>query len=135
MKLYVKLLLLLGVHLTVNDLDRSHRVAPRSEKSTSDSGSGGTNQKNKKPRAIIAKFCSYRVRSSVLRARRKLKGTGMGIDEALTPTNQELLWTAKKHSKVNGAWSSDGRIVVLITTTNGKSIRKTIHCKQDLEKL
>lgn len=124
----------LGVNLTAVDIDRSHRVAPRGG-IANDAGSADANPKNKRPRAIIAKFCSYRVRSAVLRARRKLKGTGMAIDEALTSTNQDLLWAAKKHHRVNEAWSFDGRIIVLLPATNGKTVKRTIHSKRDLDKL
>ena len=120
----------LGVRVTVDDLDRTHRIAARSG-ATSDSSTS----KTKKPRVIIAKFCSYRVRSAVLRARRNLKGTGMGIDEALTATNQELLWAAKKHPKVKEAWSSDGRVTILLPATNGRTIKKTIRFKDELDKL
>ena len=83
----------LGVSITRTDLDRSHRVASRRNSGPDEGG----NPKNRKPRAIIAKFCTYRVRNAILRARWKLKGTGIRVDEALTSTNQELLWAAKKN--------------------------------------
>lgn len=122
----------LGVPVTIADIDRSHRVASRNVGATD---SQTSNDRAKKPRTIIAKFCSYRVRTAVLRARRKLKGSGIGIDEALTSTNQELLQTAKKHAKVKEAWSSDGRIVVLLPASQGKTMKRTIHSKNDLANL
>ena len=124
----------LGIPLTIADLDRTHRVASR-KNGTTDSQAQGANSKSRKPRAIIAKFFSYRLRSAVIRARRKLKGTGIGVDEALTSTNHELLWAAKKHEKVKEAWSSDGRIIALLPATGGKSIKRTIRSKTDLENI
>ena len=56
-----------GVPMVTTDLDRSHRVAPRSN-NASDSRAEGGNSRNNKPRAIIAKFCSYRIRNAVLYA-------------------------------------------------------------------
>ena len=124
----------LGIPLIIADLDRTHRVASR-KNGTTDSQAQGANSKSRKPRAIIAKFFSYRLRSAVIRARRKLKGTGIGVDEALTSTNHELLWAAKKHEKVKEAWSSDGRIIALLPATGGKSIKRTIRSKTDLENI
>lgn len=125
----------LGISLTANDIDRSHRIAAPKR----DDGDGGQEAsragKNSRPRAIIVKFTTYRKRSEILRARRRLKGTGVAIDEALTKTNQDLLWTAKRHEKVLEAWSSDGRIVVLLQATRGKTMKKVIHNKDELNRL
>ena len=124
----------LDIILTEEDLDRSHRVANRVGQNSS-SNAEGANSKKKKPRAIIVKFCSYRKRSAILRARRLLKGTGMAIDEALTASNQDLLWTAKRHEKVKEAWTSDGHVTVLLASTSGKDIKRVIRNKDELKLL
>ena len=127
----------LEVKLSPEDLDRSHRVAARASHNGTVSATdveGGNNRK-KKPRAIIVKFCSYRKRSEVLRARRKLKGSKIAIDEALTAFNQDLLWKAKRHDKVKEAWSSDGHVTVLIAGTNGKDVKKVIRKVDELTHL
>ena len=55
----------IGVQLVLQKIDKSHRVG----------------SKGKKPRAIIAKFVSYRRRSEVFTNKRQLKGTGVTIRE------------------------------------------------------
>ena len=124
----------LGVPLSTEDLDRSHRVAARlpQEGGAHTTDAEGASSRKKKPRAIIVKFCSYRKRSAVMHARRRLKGSGMGIDEALTAHNQDLLWKAKRHEKVKDAWTLDGRVTVLLAGTNGKSVKKVIRNKDEL---
>ena len=113
---------------------RSHRVAARlpQEGGARTTDAEGASSRKKKPRAIIVKFCSYRKRSAVMHARRRLKGSGMGIDEALTAHNQDLLWKAKRHEKVKDAWTLDGRVTVLLAGTNGKNVKKVIRNKDEL---
>ena len=125
----------LEVPLAKTDIDRSHRIAsPRH--SLEERVTDGTNKpSNSRPKPIIVKFTSYRVRSSVIRARRKLKGTGMGIDEALTATNQSLLSAAKKHEKVRDAWTADGRVIILLAATGNKTVKRLIRSGEELKRL
>ena len=124
----------LGVSLTPSDIDRSHRVAaPKRDEGEREASRAG--KKTTRPRAIIVKLATYRKRSEILKLRRKLKGTGVAIEEALTKTNQDLLWAAKRHEKVLEAWPSDGRIVILVQATRGKTMKKVIHTKQELNRL
>lgn len=122
----------LGVNLNLADIDRSHRVGtPRHDKRPGD--------KTKPPRPIIVKFSTYRARHLVIRNRKRLKGKHIGIDEDLTAANRMLLQKAKDEVKLNtnaiAAWSTDGRITVLVKATNGGSVRKRIHSVTDLKKI
>ena len=93
----------LEVTLSAADIDRSHRI--------------GRNLQDK-TRAVIVKFTNYRARSSVIKARRKLKGSGTAICEDLTKSNLKLLKATADHKDVKSAWSLDGKIFA-ITTKNG----------------
>ena len=151
----------LGINLRLDDIDRSHRVgailrtgpasgasqpAPDSasssqaSKSTSTSTSWATvateaKRKNARHRPIIVKFSTYRARQSVMAVRRLLKDTGISIAEDLTSSNYEILKEARLSTKVSAAWSQDGRILVALPTTNGKSIRKVISTVDEARKL
>ncbi|XP_071507433.1 uncharacterized protein [Diadema antillarum] len=121
----------LNVKLKPEDIDRSHRIGPpRPVK---------RGEKTKPPRPIIVKFATYRVRHLVIRNRKRLKGKHIGIEEDLTATNRNLLQKAnelvKTNSNVIAAWSTDGRILVLLKATNGGTVKKRIHSITDLQKL
>ena len=92
-----------GVEVQDQDIDRSHRLgAP----------------KPGRPRPIIVKFTRYNKRSELIKSRRKLKGTSIGIQEQLTPFNQYLLGKAQELVKrcdiATAAWSWDGTVTVLV---------------------
>ena len=84
---------------------------------------------------IIAKFCTYRKRSEIIRARKKLKSSGITIQEDLTPQNAELYTKTYKHSKVRAAWTHDGKIIASIQASGGKMITKMINSDKDLRSL
>lgn len=94
----------LGVELSINEIDRSHRVGGRIAHKT---------------RAIIVKFTSYRSRNKVYRARAGAKTKpnycGVYINEDLTKQRNSLLYESRKLAKakrVLGAWSSDGTVLI-----------------------
>ncbi|XP_071497095.1 uncharacterized protein [Diadema antillarum] len=121
----------LNVKLKPEDIDRSHRICPpRPVK---------RGEKTKPPRPIIVKFATYRVRHLVIRNRKRLKGKHIGIEEDLTATNRNLLQKAnelvKTNSNVIAAWSTDGRILVLLKATNRGTVKKRIHSVTDLQRL
>lgn len=95
----------LGVDITVNDIDRSHRI-----------GKPDTNKKPKtrnnkeKTRPIIVKFVSYRERSNVFYNKRKLKGEPISISESLTPTRYKLYQKCMTTFGKGNVWTIDGRI-------------------------
>ena len=121
----------LNVKLRPEDIDRSHRIgAPRI---------ATRGEKAKPRRPIIVKFSTYRARHLVIKNRKLLKGKRMGIDEDLTAVNRNLLQKANEEVKQNNnlmaAWSTYGRITVLVKATNNKSVRKRISSISDLETL
>ena len=90
--------------VSIDDIERSHRVGkPRSFG---------------RPRDMIVKFVSYRVRRRVYGARTKTKDKGyrgVYINEDLTKPRSRLLLKARKMVKLGqlaSAWSSDGTILV-----------------------
>jgi uncharacterized protein YoxC len=109
--------------LTEEDLDRSHRIG---------------RARAGKPRSIVVKFARYNVRNKFITNRRELKGSGMSVQELLTPYTQHLLKRAKdlieQADHVKDAWTWDGKIVVLVKT-NGKSRKITINDQHDLNKI
>ena len=95
----------LGVTLDDRDFDRSHRV-----------GKSGTH-----PRSILVKFTNYTARNIVIKQRRKLKGSGITIQEDLTKKNQNLLKKTAQQTGVVSTWSRDGRVFAgVLTSTPGK---------------
>lgn len=86
-------------------------------------------------RPIIIKFATYRARDTVIKARRRLKNSGITIVEDLTKTNYAILQKARSSSKVTSAWSHDGRIIVALPTANGVGIKKAITSMEEANKL
>jgi len=123
----LKMCTALSVPIKISDIDRSHRVGakPRQTDVTSEGSEGsegpegpeGQSQKPK-PRAIIVKFATYRARQKFYKARVNLKTNGYDkvfVYEDLTKRRSHLLFLARnlqKLEKLNGAWSSDGNILV-----------------------
>ena len=89
--------------VTLEDIDRSHRVGPI---------------KDGRKRDIIVKFTSYRARRKLYTARTKTRECGyMGvfINEDLIKSRNKILLKARKMVKagnLKSAWSSDGTILV-----------------------
>ncbi|XP_071481261.1 receptor-type tyrosine-protein phosphatase kappa-like [Diadema antillarum] len=123
----------LGVSLDpVKDIDRSHRTGGTHE---SASQSSRSSSQKARPRPIIVKLNSYRKRKEIITNRRKLKGSGIVIAEDLTKRNQRLLSLARASKNITAAWSSDGRIIALISASGGKTATKLITCEEDIKKL
>ena len=128
----------LKVPLSKADIDRSHRTgypASESVQQTSGNNTSSHHPPKKRPRPIVVKFVSYRQRQSVISQRRKLKGSGIVIQEQLTKSNQRLLKDTLKSKKVVTAWSSDGRIIASVKATNGRTVNRAIRNVADLESL
>ena len=98
-----------GADISINEIDRSHRVGPRRNKD-------GTSAS--KPRDIIVKFISYRSRQKLFRKRGAAKSCGYAgkfINEDLTKTRSLILYKCrelKRQGRVQDAWSMDGKILV-----------------------
>ena len=85
--------------LTMNHIDRVHRLGKRGEK----------------PRQIIVKFAMYHQRRRVMAKRASMKGSNIFINEDLTKKRNQLLYVArqeKKQGSIKDCWSYDGRILV-----------------------
>ena len=109
----------IGAEVTLDDIERSHRVGPIREGQRRD---------------IIVKFSSYRNRRKVYGARTKTKECGyMGvfINEDLTKPRNKILLKARKMVKekhLSSAWSSDGTILV----RDKEDTKHRIMCESDL---
>ena len=68
-----------------------------------------------------------------MKAKKTLKGSGISIQEDLTLTTLKLLIKTSQHTKVNAAWTSDGRIIASVKTTDeNTSLKKQIFRESDL---
>ena len=90
--------------LESRDLDRVHRVGPRSEPKSSN-------------RKLLVKFANYQARDRVYRARRLLrqKDRSIFIYEDLTKQRATLCWKArcaKREKKIQDTWTFDGNVYV-----------------------
>lgn len=103
----------LEIQVKEYDIDIAHRLGPF---------------KSDANRPNICKFLSRTLRTEVIRARRKLKGTRIIIKDDLTLKNQKLLQEAAAVGNVQSAWSDNGRIIVLLET--GKKV--VVDLKMDL---
>ena len=66
--------------------------------------------------------------------RRKLKGSGISIQEDLTRATVSLLKKTSNHENVSSAWTADGKVIAAVKTTNGKTLKKKIFRESDLLK-
>ena len=98
----------IDVELSLQDIDRSHRLG-RPEP-------GDINKR--KPRDIIVKFTTYRMRAKFYKARVLTKSRGrrgVFVNEHLTKSRGRLLYQARRRVKsqqLKSVWSSDGVILV-----------------------
>ena len=102
-----------NVDLSLNDIDRSHRV--RSRKATDAHAPT-------RPSDIIVKFVSYRFRAAFLQCKSKLKNSskykGVYINEDLTRSRTEILRAARdlvRRRLIHSAWTYDGRIFIKVS--------------------
>jgi hypothetical protein len=116
--------LLMSPPVTVQELDRLHRVGPLSENSSD------------RAQPILLKFSTYRTRHRIYSRRKALytedeNSPKLFLNEDLTKRRAQLLAKAralKKKKTIAGAWSADGRL--FIKTNDGKVL--PLHCEQDL---
>ena len=106
----------LKVPLTDTDIDRSHRV--------------GKPKAGVKSRPIIVKFTRYNKKAEVMKARRKLKGSNIVIQEQLTPFKQLLSEKARKLVKMSqiakASWTWDGKVFVLVQPSENAPEKKVV---------
>ena len=104
----LKLAEAIHVDLSLNDIDRSHRLGkPDSQHNV-----------NQKPRDIVVKFATYRSRAKFYKARVLTKDRGykgVYINEHLTRRRNNLFYQARrlvKSKHLQSAWSFDGALFV-----------------------
>lgn len=106
----------LSVPLDDTDIDRSHRV--------------GKPKAGVRARPIIVKFTRYNRKAEIMKARRKLKGSNIGIQEQLTPFKQLLSEKARKLVKMSeiakASWTWDGKVFVLVKPSDNAPEKKVI---------
>lgn len=93
----------LGVDISPDRLDRSHRVGEGKKRRSEDGA--------ERHRPIIVRFTSYRDRRIVFMAKRKLKATGITIREDLTSARVDLLKKATEKFGRGKAWTLDGKVM------------------------
>jgi len=104
----------LGVDLSLDEIDRSHRVGKIPPIDPAIDPEDAPPPK----RAIIVKFVSYRSRNKFFKVRTLAKDRGykkVFVNEDLTRYRNNLLYQARmlaKDDKLLGAWSSDGTILI-----------------------
>ena len=104
----------MGIDLTSQDFEACHRV--------------GGEGRGRGKRAIIAKFSNRKTAERVLRSRKSLKSTGIGISEDLTQMNYRLLTLAKDVRGLADCWTRQGSLFV--KTEKGEV--KKITCEREL---
>lgn len=87
----------MGVNVDLREIDRTHRVGPRT---------------TAKVRPIIVKFTSFRARQEVFTNKRKLKGTNITIREDLSAYRLSILKVAIQRFGLKNVWSSQGDIII-----------------------
>jgi vacuolar-type H+-ATPase subunit I/STV1 len=104
----------LRINVKATDIDISHRLGFRKEDAD-------------KPRSIIVKFVRRDQRLAILRARRKLRGSGVSIQPDLTrPRARVLNQAAEKFKDQASVWSDfNGRIWRSATKEELKKNKKT----------
>lgn len=126
-KLVMELASAIGSGLSLDEVDRCHRLGkpPPKEVSFSDIVSGITVAENSgaksvrtKPRDIIIKFVSYRARNKMYSCKSKLKNTGykgVFLNEDLTKSRSQLYYQSRvlaQRKLINSTWTSDGTIII-----------------------
>ena len=70
--------------------------------------------------AMIVRFRTGALRDQVLRARKKLKDTGISMAEDLTSLNVKLMKRLKNNTKLKDVWSLKGRIFATASSDGKK---------------
>jgi len=115
----------MDVTISEADLDSVRRV-PKSK-----------NQQNTgAPRPILVTFVRNSLRQKVISKRRILKGTGIGVHDVLTKTNQfiynETKKMAKDMNKIQSVWTWNGITIVLLED-KGNKIKYNVRTVKDIK--
>ena len=91
----------LKVTISPGAIQRAHRLGSK---------------KTERSRPIIVRFTDYKVKQTVYKQKRQLKGTGLLITENLTPSRQALYKQVRECQSIAASWTNDGNIYVLHNT-------------------
>ncbi|KAF9417188.1 hypothetical protein HW555_005699 [Spodoptera exigua] len=75
-----------------------------------------------KPRPLLIRFQSHRLRSEVWQSKTLLKGSGLVFSEFLTKPRHDAFLAARKHFGVTQCWTSEGKIVVMLPDKSRRKI-------------
>jgi hypothetical protein len=103
--------LLPGVNLSPDLISAIHRLPS----AAAGSSAGASQQSSRKPPPVLIRFTRKLTRVNIMANRRFLKGKSISISDHLTPVRASILRKATAlvtSSKLTGAWSQDGRILV-----------------------
>lgn len=92
--------------ITLDDISACHRL--------------GSN--TSKPRPILVRFAQYKHRSLVWNAKSMMKNTKITLTEFLTKARHDVFMSARKHFGINKCWSSEGKIVILLSNNKRHKI-------------
>lgn len=108
----------LDVSINAGDIERTHRLGTR---------------KSGRNRPIIIKFWSYKSRAKIFTAKSKLKDSPLRIAESLTRKRMGLLNAARDRFGVKRCWTSDGKIFINLSSSDGSSKRQVVTSMQMLQ--
>ena len=88
-----------------------HRIGhPKVTDGERGSSASASDQRSVKPRPVIVKFVSNKMKMRLLRKRRELKGKRMVIQEDMAPDIAKRLKKLKEKGSVESSWFSNGKI-------------------------
>lgn len=105
---------LIGVPTKQTDIEVAHRTGQPS---------------GSKDRPILVQFFDRKIRDSVLRNRRRLRGMGHVIREDLVHANYRLSVKALEYLATMSVWSTNGKILARVK--NGQILKQNIHNNLD----
>lgn len=115
--------------LTEDMIDRCYRLGKNFNQSQKDT-----------PKPILIKFTKYNVRNIIWTNKSKLKGTGIIVNEFLTPTRLQLIKNAKNVFGNKNVWTQEGRIIILypdgkrkVIVTNIVQLERAIGLMKDIQ--
>lgn len=98
-------------HIQVDHIEAIHRQGTRPRRGRRGDSQQSPDGDRARPRAVMVRFVSRRVRDEVLAARRRLKGTSTVIVEDLTPKAYQLLGRVREDKDIcQQAWTKQGRV-------------------------
>jgi len=89
----------LNVDLQTDDIDATHRIGRKNV----------TGEKNR-TRPIIVRLLRRFTKSTIMKNKNKLKGSGISMFDDLTAVNSQLLFHAKQHPGIESAWVFNGKV-------------------------